>query len=294
MATPFVELERQIQHLAEENALLRAKYAKERRGEYRRSGIVLIAFGAVVLVLGLVGYTGTTLSSLFLLSGIGTVFVGILTVFLTPERLVRSEVMHRGLISSVRALDGILRDLGLSSSAIYVPSIYRGKPMLVLPLSEKHFDLEGWLKHPSESTLVVGRSAEGCGIALEPLGSSLLRLVQDEMHISFLQDKESLPAVIQEVYTQGLELCDAVEVEMGSNTIRMRFISPLFLEFCTQVMRDAPLLCNNVGCPYCSLAMLMVCEAMGTPLKKTGCNAIPDEQIIEIEAELIQSLRVSK
>jgi len=292
MATPFVELERQIQHLAEENALLRARYARERRGEYRRSGIALMIFGAVMLVLGLVGYTGTTLSSLFLLSGIGTVFVGILTVFLTPERLVRSEVMHRGLISSARALDGILRDLGLRSSAIYLPSKYRGKPVLVLPVSEKHFDIEDWLKRPSESVLVVGKSAEGCGIAIEPLGLSLLTLVRDELHVS-LEDTESLPSVIQEVYSQGLELCDAVDVELVGNTIRMRFVSPLFLEFCTEVVRDAPMLCTNVGCPYCSLALLMVCESTGSLIKKRGCSVLREERVIEVEAELVQPLRMS-
>jgi len=291
MATPFLELEREIQKLAEENALLRQKYARERRGEFRRSGLALIVFGAFVLVVGTLGYTGTTLSSLFVLSGVGTVFVGVLTIFLTPERFVRSEVMHRGLLSSLRAMDGILRDLGLSSSALYLPSTYKGRPLLVIPVSEKHFDLQGWLKRPSEGVFVVGKSAEGCGLAFEPLGASLLSLVKDEFRPSLSDEAETISQLMEEVYTHGLDLCDAVELERLDGLIRVRFTSPLFLEFCVEVSRDAPLLCTSVGCPYCSLALLLVCESMETPLKKRECTVLPEEQAIQVEAELYPLLR---
>jgi len=291
MATPFLELEREIQKLAEENALLRQKYARERRGEFRRSGLALIVFGAFVLVVGTLGYTGTTLSSLFVLSGVGTVFVGVLTIFLTPERLVRSEVMHRGLLSSVRAIDGIFRDLGLRSNALYLPSIYKGKPLLVIPISEKHFDLGGWLKRPSEGVFVVGKSVESCGLAIEPLGASLLSLIKDELRTPPSDEADALSQLMEEVYTHGLDLCNAVELERLDGLIRVRFTAPLFLDFCMDVSKDAPFLCTNVGCPYCSLALLLVCESMKTPLKKGECTVLPEEQTIQIEAELYPLLR---
>lgn len=150
---------------------LKAALEKSTRRRYRRSAVGFV-------LLGLLGIGGAIVfpasrSVLLALGGSG-VFVGLLTWYITPERFVPvslADKIYRTLVSNQR---GLIRDLGLSDTRVYVPTPRTGGgtpgTVLFIPHSDRY-------RLPAPDRLrdetIHSETDRSRGIALRPIGVGL-------------------------------------------------------------------------------------------------------------------------
>lgn len=119
----------QLEILRDENERLREEYARAKQTSYRRAAIALAAIGCFSVLFGIV--LNGVRDVLFVLGAIG-IFGGVLTWYLTPERVLTVSV-NDSLYAAHAANGARLRDeLGLQQTPVYTPSVDGVR--LVLPL----------------------------------------------------------------------------------------------------------------------------------------------------------------
>lgn len=166
------EITAQLELLAEENRRLRAEYARARQVSYRRAAVGLGVLGLAALAGGVLFPVARTV--LFVLAGIG-LFAGVVTYYLTPERLVPATVGERVYAAFATSLSDLVADLGLSEARVYVPTDATSDDLtaavrLFVPQSAT-YDLPTAAE--LRGTFVVSDSERRRGVALRPTGDPL-------------------------------------------------------------------------------------------------------------------------
>ena len=111
-------LEAEVEVLREENRRLRDEYARARRSEYRRTALVLSMAGLLGIAGGVLVSSARTV--LLALGGTG-VFIGVLTYYLTPERMLPATVGRDIYAAMSRTGESLVQELGLQEDRLYVP-----------------------------------------------------------------------------------------------------------------------------------------------------------------------------
>ncbi|PCR92185.1 hypothetical protein [Natrinema ejinorense] len=150
--------------LAEENAHLRAEYARAMRGTYRRTARWLAVVGAVAVLGGGLFHHGRTV--LFALGATG-LFGAILTYYLTPGRFVAATVGDCVYAAAATNAQALVDDLALEDDRLYLPGTDPSSIRLFVPQradSDPPTDAAGpFVTRPAER-----------GLVLEPTGGRLL------------------------------------------------------------------------------------------------------------------------
>lgn len=155
------ELAAQLELLQEENDRLRAEYKRAKKTTYRRTAIALAGIGALALLAA--GLLPGVRELLIVLAAIG-LFGGVLTFYLTPERVVTIDVGEAVYDAHHTAGNQLVDELGLTDTRIYVP--IREEIRLFIP---KHREYE----LPTEPTLFVTDDTATRGVTLRPTGETL-------------------------------------------------------------------------------------------------------------------------
>lgn len=112
------DLESEIAALRTENDSLRSDYARAQKAMHRRTALALAAIG-VIAALGGIAFPDVR-ALLFVTGAIG-LFGGVLTWYLTPERVVPIGVSESVYDATASTLRGMRDELGLQSLTVYVP-----------------------------------------------------------------------------------------------------------------------------------------------------------------------------
>lgn len=157
------EIRTQLAVLQEENERLREEYARARQTSYRRTAAALVGVGILAFVAG--GLLAGVREVLFVIGAIG-VFGGILTWFLTPERVLTIGVSES--IYTALATNGtqIRDELGLQPITVYMP-VNDGVRVFV----PQHQDFE--LPDVLTGVFLTGEEASR-GVSLAPSGEALV------------------------------------------------------------------------------------------------------------------------
>ncbi|QCC51719.1 hypothetical protein [Halapricum salinum] len=208
-------LRAEIEVLREENRRLRAEYARARQSEYRRAALVLIGAG---LLSGLGGVLLTSAQTvLFALGGTG-VFVGVLTYYLTPERLQPASVGQAVYRAMARTQTSITAELGLTEERLYVPIDAAGEQSVRLFVPQHTtFDV------PDDDALsdafVLGESDRQRGFATYPTGETLFERFAETKSGSFEGDAESIATQLAGALVEQFEVLDATDVEAQEDRV---------------------------------------------------------------------------
>jgi hypothetical protein len=200
--------------LREENQRLRAEYARARTSEYRRTALVLIGLGLLTGAGGLLASSSRTV--LFALGGTG-VFIGVLTYYLTPERMQPASVGQAIYRSMARTQSAVVDELGLTDERVYVPvdTDGEGDVRLFVP-QHTSFDL------PEADALadvfVVGETDRQRGLATHPTGQALFERFAETQSDSF-DGPESVASTLAGALVEQFEVLDATEVETSPEKI---------------------------------------------------------------------------
>lgn len=198
-------LRKRMIELERENERLRAEHGLAKKNEYRNTGYTLIFFGAITLALSYFTYNNTTLASILLFAGLGTTYLGIISLFLSPERFVREDLMEKSVLSSIIVINNIIQELQIYSKGIYI--LADNEIRVILPLRSDYKIPE---KIP-QRTFQAGDEPSSTALVLIPLGYSLMQMAEKKG-----ADWSDLAQALNDVLVEGLELAQSVEVMQGS------------------------------------------------------------------------------
>ena len=261
-----VSINKRLAQLEIENEKLRSDHRTAKKNEYKETGYALIIFGTLTLGMSYFTYNNTTLASILLFAGIGTTYIGILSLFLTPEKFVRKDILEQSNLSSIAVINNIIQELQIYSKGIYV--LANRQIRVILPLRSE-FKLTRDIPQRTFHIDEPGKAA----LVLVPLGYSLMQMVEDRG-----TDWSDLSGALNEIMVEGLEIARSVEVINGDimnedilngKTITVTVNEPVYMKMCSTASAETPRICD-IGCPFCSLIACII-------TKSTGNNIVIEE-----------------
>jgi hypothetical protein len=193
--------------LREENERLREAYRRTKQVQYRRSAAGLALLGTLALM-GAVLFPDVR-EILLVLGAIG-LFGGVLTVYLTPERVLTASVTEAVYQTHAETGEALVDELGLQDDHLYVPA---GNDLdLVRVYRPKHAQYE--IPDDVSSCFLVEADDRAQGVAIPPIGDALYRefsqtaAVQEEPEIS------ALVGAVADGVVEQFELAETVDYEL--------------------------------------------------------------------------------
>jgi len=207
------ELAAQLDVLREENDRLRENYARAKKATYRRTSAALIGVGTAALVSGIV--LPSLRQLLIVIAAIG-IFAGILTFYLTPERVVSVDVSE-SIYDAHHAVSAQLVDeLGLTDNRIYAP--IESNIRLFIPA---HRDCT----LPTDNDLFVTDTDATRGVTLRPTGAMLA--TELETTTSPSSGEFSFPSVIRQAgdaVVEQFEIADSVDIVADASDVENQVV----------------------------------------------------------------------
>lgn len=204
------ELRTQIAVLREENQRLREEYSRARKASYRRSASALLGVGCIAVLAGIL-LTGVR-DVLIVLGAIG-IFGGILTWYITPDRVLTVAVSESVYQAAAANGDRLREELGLQSRTIYAPT--ETSVRVIVP-QHQSFEVP-----ESISSLFLTADGSSRGIALTPTG---VALVAEAKQMQQANPSQSLLGAVQQwgdAVVEQFEIADAVTVAESSSENRV-------------------------------------------------------------------------
>ncbi|VVB88641.1 Uncharacterised protein [uncultured archaeon] len=262
-------LKKRLIELERENKRLRKDHSLAEKNEYRNTGYVLIILGGITLAVSYFTYNSTTLASILLFAGLGTTYIGVLSLFLTPEKFVREEILERSNLASIIVINNIIQELQIHTKGIYV--LANNEIKVILPLKPGYKPQTDTFQR----TFQVGDPGS-TALVLVPLGYPLLQMAEKDG-----AQCGDISTALNEVLVGGLELAGGIEVIRGSD-ITVKVINPVYINLCERVSKEAPGICA-IGCSFCSLVACII-------TKSTGKNVVI-EQVEHSKTDIVAKFR---
>lgn len=209
------ELRAELEALRLETSRLRRSYSVARRSAYRRSALSLLGVGGLAVAAAIAFPTAREV--LFVIGAIG-LFGGVLTYFLTPERLVPA-VVDRSIYDAVEATgEALTAELGLSDLALYVPvdaatDVGSGVRLFVPQSSRARVAADDALS----SLFVAPDDAERRGVALHPTGARLLGEFRRGASGGVADEPRELIAQLCDALVEQFELVSRADFEVDAD-----------------------------------------------------------------------------
>lgn len=234
----------------------------------------ILVFGASFII------TSTPLQSISMaLAGISIVSISILLNFITPSRLIRSEVWDAASLSNIELTYALLEPLVGDWKGIYVPSSSLGTTKVFMLMKDGQFS-KAFIDSGAD---IVGLSEDGKNcLFLTPPGYGLYSYVKDR-GASF--SSEGLEDEINDVLVNGLELVPKVEAIHYDDCVCVRMYGLSNSPMCQALRQKNGEICNRIGCPICSFIACMVVE--GTGRRAMIGDVKLDDKAIEVTYTLL-------
>jgi hypothetical protein len=209
------EVERSL--LRTENERLRRELARSTRTTYRRTALALLALGVLTALTAIVF---PAIRDVLVIVGAIGVFGGILTWYLTPERVLAVSVIEGTFDAHASALASMQAELGLSDEHVYVPTgDHVGRARLFVPLHAS-YDIPDSM---DDLFLTTDTETER-GISVQPTGAKLARAL--EQSISGDLSRNRLSDVVPEALVEQFELADHATGELTDDTLTIQVETP--------------------------------------------------------------------
>jgi hypothetical protein len=272
-------LRKRIHELEAENARYQKNLDLARKWEFRRTGVALLAIGAVITLVGYLLYNLSSIANVLLMVGIGALFVGAVTMFLNPGRFMSQKVAEDLNLSSIIVVDDLLRDLRVKNRGVYLPSSMTGTNVkLFIPL-RREYEVPSKVHLAEDRAFLIDLANPAQeGVLLKPLGYHLFAHTRRDLKVDWRdarteteglqgsekdreqQDGHTLADKLQDVLVKGLELADKAVVSQSDGELSVRLQGTPYIGTCRSVEEEAPQVCEQIGCPLCSMIACIYTE----------------------------------
>jgi hypothetical protein len=270
-------LRKRIHELEAENARYQKNENLARKWEFRITGVVLLAIGAVITLLAYPSYNLSPIANVLLMVGIGALFVGAVTVFLNTERFISQKVAEDLNLSSVIVVDDLLRDLRVKNQGIYLPSSMTGTNVKVFIPLRREYEVPSKMHLTEDRAFLIDLANPAQeGVLLKPLGYHLFAHTSRDLKVDWRdarietegaeehqqdgEPQDTLAEKLNDVLVKGLELADKVVVSQSDGELSVRLKNTPYIGTCHSVGEEAPQVCEQIGCPLCSLIACIYTE----------------------------------
>jgi hypothetical protein len=262
-----------------QNSLLRERLFAQYKWGLRPVTILLALLGILILIAWYLTNDNSTMSMLLMLAGISIIVLSFMLYFLTPTKYLRSDVADAMALANTQNIGRLLSSMLIESKGIIVP-VSEGSPMkLFLPISS-NVDIAsiGDLRQGSGTFNVSSSGVRG--ITLQPPGYELLRYAKN---IGAVFTPEGLENEIKDVIVNGLELASSVDVRQdgGKVIVVLRHVADKAM--CASIRNDSPNICQQLGCPICSLVGCMIVSGTGRKARIESTKVINDTVTVTYE-----------
>ena len=264
-----------------------------RKYEFRITGAVLLVIGVIITLVAYPSYNLSPIANVLMMVGIGALFVGAVTMFLNTERFINQKVAEDLNLSSVTVVDDLLRDLRVKNKGVYIPSSRTGTTVKVFIPLRQEFDVPAQARLAEDRAFLIDLAEPAQeGILLKPLGYHLFRHTSEDLKADWKAppmgaegdegpteareqgDNASFAESLQDVLVKGLELADKVTVSENDGRLSVRLHNTSYARMCESLREDAPQVCEQIGCPLCSLIACAYTEHadVATVIEETHCE----------------------
>jgi hypothetical protein len=244
----------------------------------KAASFILVLFSLAIIGASFIMSYAPMLSLMLSLGGISVFLISILFYFVTPQKLVRSDVCDAEAISSTELINTLLAPIAGDSKSIYVPSSYKGTTKVFIRTNNSDLSKA---YHDGDDIKNVRVSGMG-GIFITPPGYGLLTYAKS-LGATFTD--EGLEDEITDVLVNGTELASRVEVKRKADSVCVRINDLADSLMCKTIRQKNPTACCQVGCPMCSFVACMVAEGTG---KLAIINDVkPDGKALDITYRLL-------
>lgn len=198
------KLRTQLAILEEENERLREEYRRATQARYRKTAFGLFAIGLVAV--GAATVLTSVRDILLVLGAIG-LFSGLVTYYLTPERVVTASVAEHVYSAAAANGDALVDELGLREDRIYTSS--QQGTRLFIPQQADYT-----VPDNPQSLFVVGDSSTERGVALTATGEELLKEFQTALSGELSDDPHELMSQSIEGLTEQFELVESADADV--------------------------------------------------------------------------------
>ncbi|WP_435349119.1 hypothetical protein [Haloarchaeobius sp. HRN-SO-5] len=209
---PRAELAAQVDVLQEENHRLREEYRRATQATYRRTATALFATGLLALAGGAV--LPAVREPLVIVGAIG-VFAGVLTWYLTPERVLTATVTEGLYDAHADTISALVEELGLRDDRLYVG--HDGSARLFVPLHATYS-----VPDSLDDLFVVTDDESERGVALAPTGAPLYDEFERASPVAE-SESEDVGALLADGLVEQLELVDSVDASVDGSEGRASF-----------------------------------------------------------------------
>ncbi len=244
----------------------------------KRISTALIAIGSAGIIFSTI-YNSQILAFI----GLGLLFWGIITRYITTEEYVKRILLKSTSQSALQILNETLTELNYNGKAVYLPPRYQANLEASRICITKNENAT--LPTPEQTqkeTKTITSNPEW--LLLTPPGNELVQLFEKTLNTSFTKIefnylKQNLPKVLVE----ELEIAEDIKIENTDNLISINIENTAYADFYKE-----PQLRNSVGSPLTSAIACAIAKATGKPVTIRKDQTTPDHKTIQTEYELQQ------
>lgn len=276
------EFDRDRETLEEEKKEFdKERIQKRTRSKLKHPSIIassaMVIMGFISLILSII-----SASTILALIGLGLTFWGSLLFYIRPQRYVREDLLNSTALSSLKALDHTMNQLGYRQKGIYIPVNKPEKVVVFIPAEPL-----GRVPKPEEiGTQTFIDSPKG--VVIVPPGLDLANLIESKLGFQFGRSNlEELRTALPKLLVEDLEMLQDFEMQLDGNNVRTKLTGSIYSDLCLK-LRGSTTICSVFGCPICSAIACILARVSGKPVEFEKDTYSHDERITESSYRILE------
>jgi hypothetical protein len=198
----------------------------------------------------------------FLVSAIGTVFLGMFAIAVLGEPSTPNLVSASQMIATAKVSSGILEALSLAGNSQYLPAKHGlRKEKVFVPATQDQATPPKALT--DDLALSPGKDGSTPGMVVEPLGLGLLDSVEAELRTKTVNSGLEAAEGTLQILKHGLGILKDFHFKERDGKIILRVEYKSLLDACRAVRKERPDTCRQMQCAGCSCLLAAASRATG-------------------------------
>jgi hypothetical protein len=199
-------------------------------------------------------------------SSVGFVFIGLFGFVILAQQSLPASVSNAQMVSAARTHNDLVQELALKGNAIYLPAkhaLTREKVFVLASAEDERLpDMM-----TEDMGLCLGKDGSTQGMLVEPPGSALLNVIEEERKTSMKDlDLEAVEGNLQ-MLKHGLDLMRDFHLKKRKGKLVLRVEYDGLGEACSSVREEMPDTCRQIQCLGCSCILTAVTRATGKAVR---------------------------
>lgn len=224
---------------------------------YRIGSYLLIGFAPLLILAAILTDPQEYMQSPFLMLS-ATCFIGGGFLFaLSGDKPIDARLAGRLSVQGIPALGHIIRDMGGSGPAVFLPPESEGGRVMQFTSTRSDYrsfatEGDGFAYHNGST-----------GILTPPLAAPLLDDLKNDNDLALPKDYSLLMGAIREVCEETLSVTEWMDIQREGDRVIFTLHNYLLFSGCASLHAESPEFCMLCPCSICSLIACMIAEGLG-------------------------------